>query len=694
VLAVVINHLQASALPGGYLGVDIFFVISGYVVTASLVGRKENDGLAFLRHFYQRRFRRLLPALVLTVLLVALLFSMVASSADDSHDPSLRTGLAALFGLSNLYLLRQGNDYFAASTQFNPFTHTWSLGVEEQYYLLWPIILLACGLGRSHHHHAFRRLAVVSLLITAISFGFWLHLRGHGRVLDAFYLMPARFWELAAGCMAFLLHAGHVLRERPSWSRLRWAGSFAAVLALGAGLLSAEPQQTVATPAVVLATALLLLTLTGHGPLERILCHRLCVGLGMGSYSLYLWHWPLIVLARWSVGVSAGTLPLLLLAMALCTVFSYTVESFFRFPGNGQARWRGWLYRRPLQIYPAAVILTAAGLAMLQGGWKGLLFAGDRHRNGEGMMNMKAVEGTTVNSTNCFREPVAAIEQSQDSEACRIVVRPGAPTLYFEGDSHTLAILPIGRVVTASKERNFSILARGGCPVPYFRPWAGQRDQYPRYRLCPAHAEVRERQLLRQLRTGDAVVLTSYFDGYFIADDWSTLQGPPRRAALADLGGQLERLAGLLRQRGARLILFAPLPTFKDRPSVPIPLMACQQEWFRPNAALPPVCHPAFIDRRDLLRSFADIEDLFARIAERHPNVFVFHPLESLCPASEQRCSTHRGASMLYSDSNHLTNWGVSLLEAPFEEFLQRIERQQRAGGAGAAPQAGAAMAS
>jgi len=118
------------------------------------------------------------------------------------------------------------------------------------------------------------------------------------------------------------------------------------------------------------------------------------------------------------------------------------------------------------------------------------------------------------------------------------------------------------------------------------------------------------------------------------------------------------------------------MPTFPDRPSVQIPLTACEREWFRPASALPAFCHPASIDRREHLRSVADLEALLARTAASHQNVFVFHPLASLCPAGEERCSTQRGASMIFSDSNHLTNRGVSLLEAPFLTFLRQIEQQ------------------
>ena len=131
VIAVIINHFNKEILPSGYLGVDIFFVISGYVITSSLAVRKSKSFSEFISGFYLRRIKRLIPALVVFILITSILICLFNS------DPkfSLRTGISSLFGLSNLYLLRQSTDYFAKATELNVFTHTWSLAVEEQFYL-------------------------------------------------------------------------------------------------------------------------------------------------------------------------------------------------------------------------------------------------------------------------------------------------------------------------------------------------------------------------------------------------------------------------------------------------------------------------------------------------------------------------------------------------------------------------------
>jgi hypothetical protein len=127
VIAVIINHFNKDILPSGYLGVDIFFVISGFVITASLVSQNSNTLGELLRDFYVRRIKRLVPALVLFVLIAAFIICLF----NPFPVSSLRTGIASLFGLSNVYLLRQSTDYFAESTRLNVFTHMWSLGVRR-----------------------------------------------------------------------------------------------------------------------------------------------------------------------------------------------------------------------------------------------------------------------------------------------------------------------------------------------------------------------------------------------------------------------------------------------------------------------------------------------------------------------------------------------------------------------------------
>ena len=187
VVAVIINHFNKDILPGGYLGVDIFFVISGYVITSSLLGRPSKDFKDFISGFYERRIKRLVPALSVFVLITSIAICLF----NPSPGLSLRTGLTSLFGLSNLYLLKQSTDYFAQSTELNVFTHTWSLGVEEQFYILFPFLIWFSGFGRQTKNGARNLFLIVGALTITSLIGF-LYLYPTNQSAASF-LMPSRF---------------------------------------------------------------------------------------------------------------------------------------------------------------------------------------------------------------------------------------------------------------------------------------------------------------------------------------------------------------------------------------------------------------------------------------------------------------------------------------------------------------------
>jgi peptidoglycan/LPS O-acetylase OafA/YrhL len=203
VIAVIVNHFSKDALPSGYLGVDIFFVISGFVITGSILGRPHQSFREGLAGFYSRRIKRLVPALVFCVVLTSLAICLF----NPAPGVSLQTGMTALFGASNVYLYSQSTDYFAPSTELNAFTHTWSLGVEEQFYLLFPFLLWLAGfwrLGQASAEVMSKRLEwIIGVLATASLIGFICFYASN--LAAVYFLMPFRFWELGAGCLLALL---------------------------------------------------------------------------------------------------------------------------------------------------------------------------------------------------------------------------------------------------------------------------------------------------------------------------------------------------------------------------------------------------------------------------------------------------------------------------------------------------------
>jgi len=203
VVAVMVFHLVPWALPGGFVGVDIFFVISGFVVTGSLMRDSALPLPRFVLAFYARRFRRIVPALVAclcTTVVVSVAFIPQAWLSESLRS----TALSAFFGFSNFALVATDDGYFAPRSEFNPFTHTWSLAVEEQFYLVFPVLLfLAISRPQTRVASAFRGLFVV-LCLASLAWSAWATARAPSQ---AYYMLASRFWELGAGS-ALCLFAG------------------------------------------------------------------------------------------------------------------------------------------------------------------------------------------------------------------------------------------------------------------------------------------------------------------------------------------------------------------------------------------------------------------------------------------------------------------------------------------------------
>ena len=289
---VVAFHFDVGGFHGGFIGVDLFFVISGYLITGLLTKEKASTGSIDLLRFYGRRARRLLPAALLSTVVTLIVGGVIF--APPEMLAASKAAFASSIYLSNVWFLRATLDYFSPESALNPFLHTWSLSVEEQFYLVWPTLVLWLG-ARPGHRDRWLWVMVATLVASLVACIVLTAVRQPW----AFYLSPTRAWEFAIGALASAKVVENAVIRRVPPRAVWWLGAGAVTVALF--LIDQQtpfPGWAAVCPALGAAAVLLAGSALGQGRPSRLLANPLMVWIGKRSYSIYLWHWPVIVFAR------------------------------------------------------------------------------------------------------------------------------------------------------------------------------------------------------------------------------------------------------------------------------------------------------------------------------------------------------------------------------------------------------------
>ena len=368
VLVVVCHHAGLS-VPGGFVGVDVFFVISGYVITSLLIRSLHQENRIDLRSFYERRIRRLIPALTLVLVVTLAVTFLLGSPFDNQQKITAQTAIGAITLSANAVIFLKSGGYFATPPTNNPLLNTWSLSVEEQFYLIFPLVLLGLWMiGRKIGHKVSQEKFVLFglilvgtasfLLSVTMSFGF-IHLRFSDPNWFAFYSSPTRAWEFALGGITYLVFRNGT--GRVASRVLFWVGL---VGILASSLLISEamvfPGWVVLFP--VTATAAVLVGGTNSPFGHRLLSNRGMVVLGGSSYSWYLWHWPFIAFGVMLFpDISSITFYAAVLSLPVSLLTTRYLENPIRFSKNLGGN-RSWLI-----LGASIAIVTALSGSLLLG---------------------------------------------------------------------------------------------------------------------------------------------------------------------------------------------------------------------------------------------------------------------------------------------------------------------------------------
>lgn len=615
VLAVIAHHIDKAWLPGGYLGVDVFFVISGFVISLSLFERKAPTFRAFIADFYARRVRRLLPSLAAYVFVAAIAVWFI----DPTPRQPLGTGIAALFGASNFVLTFQHVDYFSRSTELNAFTHTWSLGVEEQFYLIFPLILWSLAKGARTN---LRTYAAVLGAAAAVSYGVFI-VTAEAFPVFSYYQLAPRFWELAAGALAFLV-------ARRAFRIGALAPLLAVIVLAGAFLLPIE-QRIAGTTLAVAATAVLLVATPASAPLNAALMLPALRWIGLISYPLYLWHWGVLAISRFTVGVSATTLPAQLALMTLLAWASYRyLETPVRRAGAGRPPRGALLAALCVALVGTGLLVTlmrVASIGPLRSAMSDSIPPAflPLPGSGESYLRHCAVDGQT-----------RLLKPDTVARCTAPPLRPGANTIWAFGDSHAGHLQAMLYAIREQTGLGAFIVETPGTPFPS---------------LAETAAAVSGRQMFETVaenfRPGDIVLLGRLY---------LERQGAPRPLPdaigwAAEAGALAERLA----PRGVRVMVMGPLPMFRFEA-----VQSCVRR-FGADCS---------VERAPLAESVRETLAALEKQQAAHPNMIVFDPFTFFCPPAETRCTPLRDGRTIFRDKDHLNVVGSAMLAAPTIERL------------------------
>lgn len=471
ILLVVAMHAGFPWLPGGFVGVDVFFVLSGFLITGLLLKEISETGQLRFLEFYVRRLRRLLPALLAMLLVVGFLASVLLVPIEQKAQSSA-AAMAAVW-LSNIYFALGQLDYFQPGTETNLFLHTWSLGVEEQFYLIWPALLIWL-LGRGKESGLVRvKAGMIAVSITSLVFCIWCT---YAAPQLAFYMMPLRAWQFSTGALVWLYcNQSNQRLLQNKWQQIYlaigWAGL--ALIILSGTMLSSNIPYPGAYAILPTLGGLGIIISGSTGSLKtgvsRLLAIKPLQFIGRISYSWYLWHWPILLLGLPIPGADSSWYRLILILISLLlAILSY---HFIETP----VRQQNSLLKRP-----GITALSALALMFVVNNVS--LFWHDMANEQAQSPSLHCYNIARLDTPIIYRIGCDGLYYDVQMRVCELGAPNAQHTVVLIGDSHAGQWAPTVADVFSRPEWRVLVITKSACPMvdePYFYTRIGKY-----YKVC------------------------------------------------------------------------------------------------------------------------------------------------------------------------------------------------------------------
>lgn len=614
VLSVLAFHGFPHALTGGFVGVDVFFVISGFLISSILFENFEADRFSYIE-FYSRRIRRIFPALV-TVLVLVYLAGWFLLFAEEFKSLGKHTAGGAGF-VANLFLYME-RGYFDSSAEAKPLLHLWSLGVEEQFYIFWPLLLGLVWKRRINF-------LGVTLAIALASFVYNLYMVG--RDADAAFYSPlTRFWELMMGGML----AYWYMHRRPAAATPgNWRSAVGLILIAGSVLLLSKNNVFPGVWALfpTLGAALIISAAPGAWVNRYILGHPVMVWVGVISYPLYLWHWPLLAFARIDEGHATGPV-VRLTELALSFPLAWLT---YRLIENPIRRSRS----------PRPVIALAVSMALIFCvGSVTFLKSGFEFRAAARNFPVTPVGEFTASRTSDGSCERLFHKEKVKEEVC--LANDPRPQILVVGDSHAMAL----NAAAYLKEVPLKTLLVSGVACPPYSQVAFTPNAATNFGNNCAAIAADELKMAAAIPSITTVIVATHF-GDLDRFSYADTQGHPLTIEEAFLNGN-EALIAQLQALKKRVIFIIDVPALKIAPQNCVPRL------FKPD---PPSCNlpePVALEEQKQYRRWV------AELATAIPSLSFYDAFKALC--DDSTCRARDGDSFFYQDNDHLSVRGSLLV--------------------------------